>query len=378
LTDSKRTARFASRQHVALWAAALFVWSGGGCTRHLGPRAVKWERTHYNLAIQETDDTQLLLNLVRLKYRDTPVFLELNGIVSQFTFESAAEAGAELQKPSDLWKLGLSARFSAQPTITYAPLQGEKFAQQLLSPLKIETLMLLYRSGWPLKRVLHLCVQRLNRLENAARASGPTPELAPRYEEFALVLELIAELNHRGQLDLVYETLPTTKESARIVMEVDPEAVRLPETQELWKRLRLVPEKVHYPVTYQLVEHAGERELDHLEVETRSLLGVLFFLSQAVEAPAVDIQAGRITITRTQRGEVFDWKNVTRQLLRIQSTATRPARPATSVQYRGSWFYLADSDLSSKSTFALLTQLVALQSGEVTRLTPVLTVPVGK
>lgn len=237
--------------------------------------------------------------------------------------------------------------------------------------------MLLYRSGWPLKRVLHICVQRLNRVENAVRASGPTPERAPKYEDFARVVDLMAELNHRGQLDLVYMPTPTS-ESARIVMWVDPEAFRLPEMKELWKLLGLVPEKNFYPVTYPLVEQAAQRELDHLEVETRSVQGVLFFLSQAVEVPEVDVQAGRVTVTRTQVGEVFDWKNVTRQFLRIQSTPTRPAQAANSVQYRGTWFYIDDSDLSSKSTFALLTQLVALQSGEVTRLMPILTLPVGK
>jgi hypothetical protein len=165
-------------RRVVARAGALAILASAGCAS-LGPRAVERERTDYNFAIQETQDAQLLLNLVRLKYRDTPVFLELGSITSQLTFEGGGEAGAELQKDADLWKLGFSARFSSQPTITYAPLQGERFAQQLLSPLKIETLMLLYRSGWPLKRVLSLCVQRLGRVENAARASGPTPEEAP-------------------------------------------------------------------------------------------------------------------------------------------------------------------------------------------------------
>ncbi len=238
--------------------------------------------------------------------------------------------------------------------------------------------MLLYRSGWPLKRVLRLCVVRLNRVENAVRASGPTPELAPKYEEFARVVDLMAELNHRGLLDFVYETTQTTEEAARIVMQVAPGAFRLQETQELLKLLTLVPGKVHYPVTYQVVEHAEEGKLDHLEVDTRSVLGLMFFLSQAVEAPLGDVEAGRVTVTRTQAGEVFDWKNVTRRLIRIQSSPNRQPGAAIGTHYRGSWFFIDDSDLSSKSTFALLTQLMALQSGEVASMIPVLTLPVGK
>lgn len=369
-------------KRIAFSAAVLLLLAGSGC-KSLGPRAVKWERTPYNLAIQDTHDEQLLLNLVRLKYRDTPVFLELSSISSQFTFDSGFSTGdsslAEVQGASTVWRPGgISLGYSAQPTITYTPLQGEKFAQQLLAPLKVETLMLLYRSGWPLKRVLRVCVQRLNRVENAVRASGPTPELAPEYERFARVLDLMGQLNDQARLDLVYESYPKTNKSSRIVLQLAPEAFGSAETRELWKLLGLAPEKKHYPVTYPLVEHGDERALDHLEVETRSLLAVLFFLAQGVEVPAGDIQAGRVTVTRTPGGEVFDWKRVTRQLLHIQSAPTRPARAAASVWYRGTWFYLDDVDLSSKSTFALLTQLVALQSGEVSRLTPVLTLPVSK
>lgn len=44
---------------------------------------------------------------------------------------------------------------------------------------------------------------------------------------------------------------------------------------------------------------------------------------------------------------------------------------------RGSWFYIDDSDLDSKSTFSMLMQLFALQSGNSDGMTPVLTIPVG-
>jgi len=379
MAELKPTPGFAARRYLTLWAVALLLLSSG-CTS-LGPRAVKWERTPYNLAIQETQDTQLLLNLVRLKYRDTPVFLELDSIASQFTFQSSLGNGdsalAEVSDGSVVWKPGLNVTFSNQPTITYAPLQGEKFAQLLLSQLKIENVMLFYRSGWPLKRILNLCVQKLNRVENAVRAAGPTPGRTPKYEDFAGVVELMTGLNQRGYLDLVYETPPKTGETPRIAMHINREALDFPETRQLCKRLGLAPGKIHYPVTYQVVEDPEKGELDHLEVETRSVLGTLFFLSQGVEAPAIDVEAGRVTVTRTETGEVLDWRKVVSQL-RIQSSPSRPADAAASVWYRGSWFFIEDTDLSSKSTFALLTQLVALQSGEVTRLAPVLTLPVGR
>ena len=54
-----------------------------------------------------------------------------------------------------------------------------------------------------------------------------------------------------------------------------------------------------------------------------------------------------------------------------------PEDPYVSVQYRGRWYAIYDNDLSSKTTFALLSQLFAMQSGNIRSAGPVLTLPVG-
>jgi len=63
--------------------------------------------------------------------------------------------------------------------------------------------------------------------------------------------------------------------------------------------------------------------------------------------------------------------------MRIRSSNGRPAAGSVSVEYRGHWFYIDDSDLSSKSTFSLLGQLFALQAGGGKAISPVLTLPIG-
>jgi hypothetical protein len=144
-------------QPLLVGCVAMLVTAG--CTA-LGPTVLKGERTHYNLALQHTTDEQMLLNLVRLKYRDTPVFVEVSGIATQFSVLASAQAGADLQaNANDLFNLGVGLAYSTQPTVTYTPLQGEDFSQRFLSPLSLDRLMLLYRSGWPLKPILRLCVQ---------------------------------------------------------------------------------------------------------------------------------------------------------------------------------------------------------------------------
>jgi hypothetical protein len=364
-----------------LLMGCLAVLPTTGCTA-LGPTVLQGERINYNLALQSSTDEQMLLNLVRLKYRDTPMFLDVSGIATQFAVSASAQAEADLQaNANDFFSLGLGLAYSTQPTVTYTPLQGEDFSQRLLSPLSLDRLMLLYRSGWPLKPILRLCVQRLNQVKNAPRAAAPTRRRrVPDYREFARVLDLIGELERQDALDIVYETPPVGDRPGRLVLRIAPKARELPTVREFTQLLRLADGKTRYPLVYahQVGEDDGATELDHLRVETRSFLDMLFFLAEAIEVPEQDVHAGRIATTRYETGEIFDWRLVTGDLLRIRAEPTRPLDAVIAVRYRGHWFYLDDANLMSKSTFSLLAQLLALQAGKTERMLPILTLPIGK
>lgn len=134
---------------------------------------------------------------------------------------------------TDLFKITGGFGYSTQPTLTYTPLQGENFIQRLLSPLTLDKLMLLYRSGWNIGRLFRLCIQRLNDVKNAPRASGPAPEEAPQYREFSRVLDLLRELERRDGVELAYEAYPPTDSPPRLVLEVASEAQGKPETSDL-------------------------------------------------------------------------------------------------------------------------------------------------
>jgi hypothetical protein len=83
-----------------------------------------------------TADQQMLLNLVRLRYHQSPVFLEIDSISAQYAWEATGAAGAELPEDSamNLFTLGVAGRVAVQPTVTYSPLQGEDFAKPSCRP----------------------------------------------------------------------------------------------------------------------------------------------------------------------------------------------------------------------------------------------------
>ena len=74
-------------------------------------------------------------------------------------------------------------------------------------------------------------------------------------------------------------------------MQVAENAWEAPETPEIAQLLGLVRGRRHYPLSYQVVEHEEAGEFDYLMVETRSLLGMMFFLSQSVEVPERDVES---------------------------------------------------------------------------------------
>ena len=178
-----------------------------------GASAMRNSRTDYNIALQRSNEEQLITNLVRLRYAQSPSFLEIEGITTQLSLSADASAGFEHERidesgitTSRLFSLGGSMEYSSSPTITFTPLRGQEFLKQLLAPIEVEKIMLLYNSGWTLKRIFRLTIQSINGIPNAKRASGPTPENAPEFEQFDEVVELMRNLESRDLLDFVFET----------------------------------------------------------------------------------------------------------------------------------------------------------------------------
>lgn len=350
----------------AVLVAVLTAGGLSGC-RSLGPEAIRATRTDYNQAMRQTEDEQLLLNLVRLRYRDSPLFLEVGALNTQFTFSGSVESSTALGDGDDVFSLGGRVLAEEKPTVTYSLLSGENFVERMLADVPLETLFLLESSGWSSERIFRTCVQRMNGLRNAPEASGPTPSRVPVFEEFVNATDLLRNLE---LADMMY--------AGRIgadglTLQFHPDAQSMPEYLQLMQALELEPGARSYAVL-RAHQTSGSNSI---YLFTRSFMGILYFLSHAVDVPADDVQRGFVTLTLDADGEPFDWTRVTQGLLRIRSSNKRPRHAAVSVSYRGSWFYIDDADLDSKSTFLMLGQIFSLQAGNARMAMPMLTLPVG-
>jgi len=353
---------------IAILLVGSFAITGCGRT---GPSLMRTQRALYNHAVQQTGQEQLLLNIARLRYRENPLFLEIASVSSSFEIETEGNAAATIPDDgAEVFTLGAGGRFMEVPTVTYTPLLGQRFAKQLLTPVDLSTLVLLYHSGWSVERLLRLAAQQIGPIANAPSASGPTPERQPDYRDFQALVRSLRALQRDGRVEaLVHED-----DDRELLLQIRPTAVESPE----WQRILRLLEMDEDARRIELTSNPEQSDSDDVRIVTRSLAGVLFYVSQGVQVPAEDEQAGRVTVTRTETGDRFDWKLVTGGLFTADWSQKEPKAHPLRAHYRGRWFFVDDSDLSSKSTFSLLLLWFQLQSHDMASGVPVLTLPVAR
>ena len=75
-----------------LTALAVLLPSVVGC-RGIGPGTVARDRYDYSASISESWKRQTLLNIVKLRYLDPPIFVDVGQIVSGYSLETGVSAG---------------------------------------------------------------------------------------------------------------------------------------------------------------------------------------------------------------------------------------------------------------------------------------------
>jgi hypothetical protein len=416
------------RACVLLFLASL--WSAG-CT--FGPRALEKTHGRYNDAYRQVDSEELLLNIVRLRYGDPPAEVEVSGIAAQYELTASAEARPFFEAPNPAGSIFRSfsavlpfaeAGGSNRPTISLTPVHSGETVARYLQPITLEGVILLAETSWPISTIFRLWLEGINGVPNAPSASGPTRSFAPEYAEFRRAVEILQAIQDRGEVtfrkveeDVLGDPIPAERVSGEALVEAQkagfeyrlaadgkswrlahkarklyldfsPRAVNTPEYQELVRLLNLEPGLTRYEVTRSTVgfieQKPGAKPSDKLVFVPRSLIQVVYYLSQGVEVPAEHLASRVAKPTLEADGRVFDWQQVTGGLFIVRACWGKkpPAGAAVAVPYRGYWFYIDDTDHATKSTFILLRPSRQLNLGATPTdrkgAGPVLTLPVGR
>lgn len=361
-------------------------------------------RLQYNQAVQLSDQRELLLNLVRLRYTEAPEFFAISAISTQMRYQADAEIGGQFGEESDdgvaLVAPGVSVEYSESPTITFVPQRDKDFSRQLVSPVELENIYLLTHYGWAFDRVLRLLVTEINGVMNI-RSREYTSKPMIELKAFRDVAVALRQLEKSGQLALgvenktAYLAVPVKADSVSVedALTAVRDGYRL-DQDEKTGNLVLAESRNHYVIriredvwedaeSAQLLQSlgikAGTRIMDlglvadsregELGVKTRSVLGVMAYLSNAVEVPPEHFALAGAPLAEDE---------ILQELLSVRVSVDPPEQAFISVQHRGYWFYVDDTDLESKQTLGLLTSLIRLSiDADGAQAVPVLTLPVA-
>ena len=390
---------------------------------------IEINRLRYNDSVKVTTERQLLLNIVRLRYIDTPSSLSVTTIAEQpeivaglkaIPFFTSAAAGNSFGGYAGSILPSAELSGAVRPTLSYSPLDDQEFTRRLFTPITLEGTLYISKTTWSASTVFRLYLENMNWVSNAETASGPTPRVAPDYEEFQAGIHALQRLQDRKLMAFYSEdreekltdpvphgagVAAAAVESVKAGFEYRGDSDNgwvvtrkqkqpilrigaIPEGDPDWgvfsRVFQLDPECRSFDITTDSLDPfiAGEKGagLRQIDLETRSLIQVLFFVSQGVDVPGEHVASGVAPSTTDSDGANFDWHKVMHGLLHIRCVGGKkpPATAHVAVQYKGYWFYIDESDRDSKSTFSLLMELSRLELGVRTgQQAPLLTLPLN-
>jgi len=351
-------------RRLALLLVSVLTAVLSACTSQ-GPMRLPPDRFDYNKAIAQSANEQMLLNLVRLRYSEIPVFLAVSSVLTQYSYAGtvgvAGSGGASFGDP--LWQVGAQGNFVyiERPTITYAPLTGDEFAKQLIKPIPNEIVFSLVSSGWPPHDLLLMTLYRLN--DNLNMAFELTPKAFERFDAFQSIIDQIIELAKRDAIEVERDG-----DTRYLIFDqrADPETQRL--IAAIKTTLGLDPERSSFRVTHRHLD----RQPDEVTMRIRSILELMGFLSRGVDIPQAHRERNFAEAVAER-----DLEAPRRIPLRVRSQVEPPEDAYVAVLFEGYWFYIPQSDHQSKKSFGLLEYLFQMQAPQAPTVGPLLTVPTG-
>ena len=349
-------------------------------------------------------DSQMLKNLVRMRYGKPPVFTTVGTVTekykqapSQISLTGAVTSvlGSSVDESVKsennlLGQVGIGG--ARETTFQYSPLIGKELNTTMNRRLGLETVFDLTQSGFSIERVLAITVERFGPALNAPFASGPTPDHLPKQKEFNKyenILTALKDLRQQNKIRFLNASPDEICPSTETKKEESPKTIIAcfldendcscknnndPQWKELTDLLEIEDGKAILRLTDSETKSNSE-----IKVRTRSLFGIMHYLSQNVKVPDRDREI--VKISKIENGEGCSEEGKKRdgwdcspagQRFEIISSDTRPRLICSSSQTDGDcasvvtrhnnhWFYINAKDHSSKATFALLTKLFEIQ-----------------
>jgi hypothetical protein len=308
----------------------------------------------------------MLLNLLKVRYTDAPVFMDVASVINAYEVTGDVSLRGQIAKVGagdQIASLGATGRYSDKPMITYQPLAGEKFARSLMSPLPLSAVLTLIQSGYPADVVLRVCVNSINGVDNSYGGAGSPRAGNPKFYE---LIKAFRESQDAGGTGM---QMKATKDKQVVVMYVRPstDEATLARTRKIFELLGVKESAREFNVVY------GDFPGTDTEIAmmSRSILQVLIDIASYIDVLAADLTEG--SVYAPQR--TSDQKRMFPPLISVRCGPSVPGNAFVSVQYRGQWFWIEDRDIHSKQMLSFIMMMFSLTETGQAQAAPVVTIP---
>jgi hypothetical protein len=338
-----------------------------GCT-NLGPKSVAVDRFDYSTAIADSWKQQTLLNIVKLRYMDLPVFVDVASIVAGYSMQTGVSVNGTLSSPGavqgDFLAAGGQAIYTDRPTVTYVPMTGEKFLRGLITPIDPKNVFFMLQTGYPADFILGLTVESLNGVRNRSTVGTAVREADP---EFLRLLELMREVQVAGAVGMRVEEDKAKGSTAVLFFRRDDAAPEIvAKSAEIRRLLGLPVDGQKFTLSYSPMRGSG----NELTVNSRSMLQIMGAFASYLDVPAEHLQE-RCAIPSVTSTAATGARNA----VRIHSGKDKPAAAYAAVRYRGYWYWIADDDWQTKRALtAVMFFFTLAETGDTGKL-PLITIP---
>lgn len=329
------------------------------------------DRAEYGASIGDSWKEQTLLNIIRLRYADFPVFLEVAQVIAGYQLQTAVGAGVVAQNylssavnvpVAVAGTATVGATYIDRPTVIYAPLTGNDFIKKLLTPIPPSAVLFLLQSGYPASVVMSITVDSINGLANEVRRGAMKRAADPRFVRLNQVLQELQVANaFQVRIERSKDGTETTVLGFPGMGQRSDFAAEVAEIRQLLGLSGTAP-------VNRVIYGGYSGKGDEIAMVTRSMLQLMLEIGALAQVPEADIAIGKAGPGMGRTGEHSP-------LLNILSGEARPRDAFVAVPYKGRWFWISDSDHRSKTIFIIVMLLFSVSDVGLRTNPPVVTVP---
>lgn len=341
-----------------------------GCNS-IGPSRITSDRESYSTSLNDSYKRQILLNIVRIRYVEPLLFMDVGDIVAAYSMESGVTAGVsrsflDITSLSDTTKIdgGLSGKYTDRPTITYKPMTGASFRKAIMSPLPLRSVALALDSGVSAQFLMNLGVRSINGVRNSA--IGPSDQKGADMN-FTRVVETLAKLQLHNAIHAHAD--PGAGGEGKITLRLgcmNPGAEDQALVKEFKELLKLDPSQDEFDVTSDSTDLSGRK----IVLQTYSMMQILAAVAGRVDVKKDDIAAGKALPAPSSCG------NPLLAAVSVHSGGWPQLGAYSAVKFRGQWYWISDNDLATKRVVSFIMLALTMMEDNSAKSPVQMTIPV--